>query len=146
MGTTLDLFATKMALAGAKIYVQTDGFDLSRVLLGSSSGLRDTMAYYRSGELRAFRKGQFKLHLITSGAYGQSPERVEHASGLLFHLGEDPGERFDVADRYPQVVAELKAEIARHQAAVPAAVPLFDRRLRQAPTAAVQESSAAGDP
>jgi hypothetical protein len=87
------------------------------------------MAYYRSCELRAFRKGPFKLHLITEGAYGQGPERTIHDKPLLHHLADDPSERFDVADQHPEVVAELMRAIEKHRSNMVERPPLFDRRL-----------------
>jgi hypothetical protein len=37
---------------------------------------------------------------------------------LLFHLGRDPSERFDVADAHPDVLAAVAKEVARHRATV----------------------------
>ncbi|MEM8769485.1 MAG: sulfatase-like hydrolase/transferase, partial [Pseudomonadota bacterium] len=128
LGSTLDVFATVAALAGVAAPA-TDGFDLSPVLRGSGGSPRDEFAYYRGSELRAYRMGPWKLHLVTEGAYNRPPPRVVHEQPLLYHLGEDPGERFDVADQYPEIVAELKAAIARHRASTPVAAPIMDKRL-----------------
>lgn len=129
MGSTLDLFNTVSSLAGVEGIGRTDGHDLSDTLLSGAPGPRESMAFYRGGELRAFRHGAYKLHLITEGAYGQPPARTEHDSPLLYHLGEDPAERFDIAAREPEVVKRILAEIDRHRSEVPVAAPLFDRRL-----------------
>jgi len=48
----------------------------------------------------------------------------------LFHLLEDPGERFNVADGHPEVVAELLAAVQRHQQQLEIKPQLFDRRLQ----------------
>jgi arylsulfatase A-like enzyme len=131
IGATLDVYVTALALAGAPPTLGTDGVDLSRTLLDGAGSPRDSMAYYRAGELRAFRKGHYKLHLITQGAYRQPPERTVHESPLLHHLGEDPSERFDIAAQQPAVVAELLAAVEAHRAAMAEKPPLFDSRLRQ---------------
>lgn len=131
IGATLDVYVTALALAGAPPTPGTDGVDLSRTLLDGAASPRDSMAYYRAGELRAFRKGHYKLHLITQGAYRQPPERTVHESPLLHHLGEDPSERFDIAAQQPAVVAELLAAVEAHRAAMVEKPPLFDSRLRQ---------------
>ncbi len=128
LGSTLDVFATVAALAGIETPT-TDGFDLSPVFLGSSEGSREEIAYYRGSELRAYRQGPWKLHLITEGAYNQPPPRVVHEQPQLYHLGEDPGERFDVSAQYPDVVARLEAAIARHRTSTPVAEPIMDKRL-----------------
>jgi uncharacterized sulfatase len=129
MGSTLDLFATVTTLAGIEGTGRTDGHDLSDTLLLGAPGPRESLAFYRGGELRAFRHGAYKLHLITEGAYGQPPVRTVHEAPLLYHLGEDPAEQFDIAAREPEMVERILAEIDRHRDEVPVAEPLFDRRL-----------------
>jgi hypothetical protein len=82
--------------------------------------------YYADNELRAVRKGPYKAHFITSGAYGVGGARVEHAPPLLFNLTEDPGEQHDIAGAHPDVVADILKEAATHRAAVVPGKPLFD--------------------
>jgi arylsulfatase A-like enzyme len=131
IGSTMDVYVTALALAGADPTTETDGFDLSATLTRGAPSPRSSLAYYRQGELRAYRHGPWKLHLVTEGAYRQPPERAEHDPPLLYHLGEDPGERFDVAARHPEIVAEIQALIAEHRANLPEKLPLFDARLGQ---------------
>lgn len=131
IGSALDLLPTVAALAGAAPPADRilDGVDLSRVLRGSGPGSRDTILYYWDSELRAIRKGRYKAHFITSGAYGEGDARVEHATPLLFDLARDPGERFDIAAEHPDVVAELRAAADAHRRTVVPAKPLFDDAL-----------------
>jgi arylsulfatase A-like enzyme len=129
IGSTLDIYVTALSLAGAELPSETDGADLTDALLRGAPSPRDTMAYYRAGELRAFRKGAYKLHLVTQGAYGQPPERTVHTQPVLYHLTSDPSERFDVAARNPQVVADLMQAIDRHRAGMVERPPIFDRRV-----------------
>jgi arylsulfatase A len=129
IGSTLDLYATALSLAGAPPEPQGDGFDLTDTLRSATAGPRETLAYYRSGELRAFRKGPYKLQLISEGAYGQPPEKTVHAQPLLYHLGDDPSERFDIAAEHPQVVAQLLESIEIHRAGMTEQAPIFDQRL-----------------
>ncbi len=130
IGSTLDIFDTALALAGALPATETDGFDLTATLLDGAASPRDTIAYYRAGELRALRKGPYKLHLITEGAYRQPPARTVHEKPLLHHLGQDPSERFDISEAHPEVVAEMLAAVAAHRASMVEKPPLFDRRLQ----------------
>jgi hypothetical protein len=68
--------------------------------------------------LAAIRKGPWKLHLMSRDANSANPLRMlprSHAVPLLFHLEHDPSELYDVAYRYPDVVAELVAEAERLQ-------------------------------
>ncbi len=129
IGSTLDLFDTVLSMAGLPRPDNTDGFDLSPTLLSRAPSPRDSIAYYRSGELRAFRQGAFKLHLVTEGAYGMPPTRQVHDPAVLHHLTDDPSERFDVAAEYPEVVERIRQAIERHRASVDVAPPIFDQRL-----------------
>ncbi len=131
IGSALDVFVTALELAGADGPAVTDGLDISPTLLKGASSPRDTLAYYHQGELRAYRMGRFKLHLVTEGAYGLPPERTEHEKPLLFDLQTDPGERFDIAAQHPEVVAKMLRAINAHRAALEEKPPLFDRRLVQ---------------
>jgi hypothetical protein len=75
------------------------------------------MFFYHGEELFAVRKGQHKLHFTTKVEYvGQQPER--HEPPLLFHLGHDPGENFDIAAQNPEVVGELIELAEKHRAGV----------------------------
>ncbi len=130
IGSTTDLFTTILALAGGTIPSDrpVDGLDLSPVLLGRGSSPRDFMAFYRRGELYAFRHRQYKAHFVTQGSYGGGPERTAHDPPLLFYLGNDPGENHDVAPDRPDVVADVVAAADAHRAAMTVAEPLFDAR------------------
>jgi len=86
------------------------------------------MAYYRMGELYAFRRGPFKTHFITEGRYGLPPERQECDPPLLFHLGEGPGERHNVAATQPDALAWVMEAIDAHRAGMTIGDPLFDVR------------------
>ena len=130
-GSTLDLFATVMQLVGGDATGATDSLDLGPVLLRGEPGPRDALPYYRSGELQAYRKGPWKLRLVSEGAYGMPPARTVHEAPQLFHLGGDPGERFDVAAKHPEIVAGLLREIEVHKATFEQQPPLFDQRLQR---------------
>ena len=128
IGSATDLFATAIALAGGTAPADRpiDGVDLSPELFGSGPGPRDLMAFYRMGELFAFRQGPYKVHFITQGGYGREPERTEHNPPLLFDLREDVGERHDLAAELPDTLAAVVAEAQRYQAQMTMAEPLFD--------------------
>ena len=103
--------------------------DLSGTLRGSAASPRNTLLYYWDSELRAIRKGKYKAHFITSGAYDDSEPRTVHAPPLLFDLAEDPGERFDVAAAHPDIVADLIRDADAHRRTVVPTKPLFDELL-----------------
>ena len=128
IGSGLDLFATAAAIAGGGVPTDrpTDSIDLSPALKTSAPSPRNELFYYWDSELRAVRKGHYKAHFITSGAYDDGEPRVVHDPPLLFDLSADPGERFNVAAEHADVVADLVKTANAHRSAVTSAKPLFD--------------------
>jgi arylsulfatase A len=131
IASSMDVFVTAAALAGAQPATTRpiDGVDLRAPLTGTGPSPRQLHFYYWDDELRAVRKGRYKAHFITSGAYGQFGERRAHTPPLLFDLAADPGERQDVAAAHPDVVADLLREAEVHRRGLVAGPPLFDRLL-----------------
>jgi arylsulfatase A-like enzyme len=115
MASTMDLFTTSLTLAGVPVPQDRviDGKSLLKVFQGGQGEL-DTFFYYRGPRLMAVRKGPFKAHLVTQPGYGPEPAQ-SHDPPLLFHLEHDPSERFDVAAQHPEVIAQIKREVERHQ-------------------------------
>lgn len=130
IGSTLDLLPTIAALAGAAPPDDRpiDGYDLSPVLRASNQGPRQAMFYYRGATLYAVRHGSFKAHLVTRSEYAGEPP-VVHAPWLLYNLDHDPGERFDVAARHPDVVATLRDVVETHRRTVTRVPSVLDTRL-----------------
>jgi arylsulfatase A-like enzyme len=117
--STLDVFPTALKLAGAPMPegVVLDGRDLTPVLFRQRARPAQSFIYYRGETLMAVRLREWKLHLRTQAGYGE-PAPKTHTPPLLFNLGIDPGERFDVAAQHPEIVAELEAAAAAHRAAM----------------------------
>jgi hypothetical protein len=86
--------------------------------------------YYWDNELRAVRKGAYKAHFITSGAYGEGEPRREHNPPLLFNLADDPGERRDIAAAHSDIVNDLIREADTHRRGMTMGKPLFDELAR----------------
>lgn len=122
--STLDVLPTVLALAKIPLPAERvlDGRDLSPVLLRHEELPARPFVYYRGETLMAIRLREWKLHFRTQAAYGE-PQAKVHEPPLLFHLGRDPGERFDVAAEHPDVVAELKAAAESHRATMVTAPP-----------------------
>ncbi len=117
MGATMDLYTTMLTLAGADVPSDrvVDGLDISPAMFGTGKSPRETMFYYRRDELYAVRKGQYKAHFITEPSYVKG-DKVHHDPPLLYHLGHDPSEKYDLAKDHPDVIEEIREEVARHQA------------------------------
>jgi arylsulfatase A-like enzyme len=127
IATTMDLLPTIAAWAGApQPALPIDGLDLGPFLEGKTdSSPRDHFFYYYGHELRAVRKGRWKLIFphksrsylgVEPGRNGLPGPYATIMTGLeLYDLVDDIGETRDVAAGHPDVVAELRelAEKAR---------------------------------
>lgn len=110
LAITMDLSASILAAAGIRppSNYRPDGIDLLPILRGTEP-IRDRRLFWRwdrpNRQQRAVRAGRWKL--------------VDDAGLLLlFDLGLDPGERIDLAARYPDRVAQLKQLLAAWEADV----------------------------
>ncbi len=65
---------------------------------------------------------------MTEPAYGGGAAE-KHDPPLLFDLGEDPAEKFDVAEQHPKVMAELRRIAAEHTEAMVPGEPQLQKRL-----------------
>ena len=131
IGSGLDLLATAASLSGAALPSDRaiDSVDLTPALKGGASP-REDLFYYWDSELRAVRKGRFKAHFITSGAYDDPEPRVVHDPPLLFDLSVDPAERYNIAADRPDVLADLVGAANTHRKSAEPAKPLFDELQR----------------
>jgi arylsulfatase A len=113
----VDLFPTLLSLAHAEHPKDRiiDGVDLSGTLLKGEPISERPFFFYRGTRLFAVRRGPWKMHLYTQKGYDQ-PQPDRHEPPLLFNLGVDPGETFNVATNHPALIAELQQEIEKHRA------------------------------
>lgn len=127
--TALDILPTVAKLCGARLpRKRIDGVDWTALLKGDNTVTprEKFYYYYRKNSLEAVREGDWKLVLAhpgrtyegflpgKDGKPGPSTENHEFPMAL-YDLRRDPGERYDVQEQYPDVVAKLKnvAEEAR---------------------------------
>jgi arylsulfatase A-like enzyme len=115
----MDLFTTCLKLTGVEVPSDRpiDGLDISPVLLGKGPSPRESFFYYRGPELYAARLGRFKAHYTTRAAYGKD-ERQAHDPPLLFDLGVDPGESFNIATNHPVIVESIARLVQQHRATI----------------------------
>ncbi|MFI3294976.1 MAG: sulfatase [Rikenellaceae bacterium] len=125
IGTTLDLLPTFCSYAGITPTNQVDGVSLREVFETAEGEPRDEFFYYRGGVIYAVRKGDYKLHQYTQGAYGD-PHRLKLESPTLYNLEKDPAESKDISAENPQVVKELLEMIEKQEKNYPPKEPIFD--------------------
>jgi len=120
MGSTLDLLPTFAGLIGARVPTDRtyDGYDLSPVLFGTGPSPRHEMFYYHGEQLFAVRSGPYKAHFKTKTSYVGQKQAVQHDPPLLYHLGHDPREKFNIAKDHPDIIEKIKRLAARHQAGI----------------------------
>ncbi len=120
LGSTLDLMPTICRLAGIDPPQDRilDGYDMSPVLFDSEKeSPRNEMFYYRVHELYAARKGPYKAHFITQGRYGSEPTDPQHHDPpKLYHVEEDPREKFNIAEEHPDVIKEIREMVEEKEA------------------------------
>ncbi len=126
IGSTMDVYATVLALSGVVSPNVVDGYDLSPTLFEGRPSGRNEMPYYQRGYLKAYRKGPYKIHFYDARA------DVLLGKPKLFDLRRDISELVDIADANPDVVAEMTAAAEQFRLSVPVAKPIFDMRLRDA--------------
>lgn len=129
MGSTLDLLPTfcEMAhipLPADRVY---DGVSLSNVFKGKSASKRESFYFYRGSELYAVRKGNYKAHFMYRPAYGAGKKEI-YETPVLYDMGTDPEELYNVADRHPKIVSELKKLAEEHKASIVVKESIFDKQ------------------
>ncbi|MBI3944683.1 MAG: sulfatase [Armatimonadetes bacterium] len=112
--TAMDFLPTFTLLAGGEPPTDRiiDGKDIRPLMAGEpgAKSPHDAHFYYHANTLRAIRMGDWKLHLTTPKVpNGPGGEERDLHPDMLFNLREDIGETTDVAHKYPEVVARLKA-------------------------------------
>ncbi len=111
-----DLAPTLLELAGVRTDIAFDGRSLMKLVRGRKASFESAMYITECTWMRkhGWRTPQWKLIIALEPDFHFKPE-VE-----LYNLVEDPDENSNVAGRYPNVVAMLKAEmeayIARREA------------------------------
>jgi len=120
IASTMDLLPTLAKLAGGRVPGDRviDGNDISPLMHGQEDATSPTSAYYyyQHTHLQAVRSGKWKLHLPRPANPPWTPNWAGHIAPadvidipapLLYDLETDIGERNDVSDRHPDIVARL---------------------------------------
>ena len=122
LASTIDLLPTLAVLTNCALpEKKIDGVNILPLLLGDENAnpRESFLYYYRKNSLEAVRKGDWKYVFAhpgrtylgfkpgVDGFPGGTNENFPYEEGL-YDLRRDPGERYDVKEYYPEVVAELK--------------------------------------
>ncbi len=99
VATSMDLFPTVARATGAYLPPgrTIDGRDVMPLLKDGAPSPHEYVYYFRGIQLQAVRDQTWKLR-----------KENPRAPLELFHLDRDPSERYNVAERYPDIVARLQ--------------------------------------
>jgi arylsulfatase A-like enzyme len=120
IASTMDMLPTLAALAGADTPADRviDGHDIRDLIHGVQGAKSPTRAfyYYQRTRLQAVRVGKWKLHIPRAidtrwERYSKPADAMPIKSAMLFDLEADVSETTNVADRHPDVVAQLMRHI-----------------------------------
>jgi arylsulfatase A-like enzyme len=117
MGSTLDILPSFCQMANVSIpnNLILDGKDLSGVWKNGWGNPRNEMFYYHGTQLFAVRNGDYKLYFMKNNPDGY-PEKLEQLEKVqLFNLSIDPSERFEIGDKHPEIVSEIKRLAKTHK-------------------------------
>ncbi|MEQ9407491.1 MAG: sulfatase [Fuerstiella sp.] len=119
-GCTLDLLPTIAAVSGASLPADRtlDGYDLSAVLFDGEASPRTSLFYYHGEECFAVRSGMYKAHFKTKTSYVGQQKAEVHDPPLLYHLGHDPGEEYNIAQDHPEIIEAIRSLKAQHEASI----------------------------
>ena len=123
IGSELDILHTFASLAGAQAPSDRvlDGYDLSQTLRGKAPSPRHTLFYYANsgaGILSAVRRDSFKALFVVTSTGAAGPAEATPAPPQLYNLDQDPSEKFDLAGKHPELLAELRKLADEHQKTV----------------------------
>lgn len=121
--STMDFYSTFAALAGTALPTDRviDGKDI-RPLLAATAGAKtpyDAFYYYNvGGKIEAVQAGDWKFRIYNSDRTVAVPAgtALKQGDSELYNLKDDIGEKTNVADKHPDIVARLKSMMERFDA------------------------------
>lgn len=115
VATMLDWMPTFAALSGAELPkgVRLDGYDISKVLLGTGERANQDYAYFRRNkDITAYRSGDWKIELPAPAINGNFFQRTVAARDtVLINLREDISETTNLYHKYPEKAKEMVTKL-----------------------------------
>jgi len=130
----LDIFPTILNIAGisaANLSNPIDGENISPVLLGTGHRKGDEFAYFNTGKIEAFRKGDWKIHFPTNDETFLGLLIFKATDSLLVNLKTDVSEQVNLWQSQPAKKQELLQ-----------ALEVYKKRFGDAPSALIQRMPA----
>ena len=120
---TIDLLPTAVALAGGTVPAEPviDGRDISPLLFGrTKQSPREAHYYFANYNLQAVRQGPWKLAIAAQpeGMGNSLPKDATNQTPRLYNLDQEIGERTNLAEQHPEIVARLMGLAAKIDAEI----------------------------
>lgn len=116
LASGIDLLPTFAALAGVDLPdAILDGRDLSALLRTGDGSPHEELVLFNNERVAAVRTARWKL-VVRSYYRSWDLPIAKFGYPLLFDMIEDPEESYNMAARHPEVMADMKARVARAQA------------------------------
>ncbi|WP_296595849.1 sulfatase [Phenylobacterium sp.] len=114
LASNLDLLPTLLNFAGRPLpEIELDGRDISAMLTAGQGSPHDEILLFNNNDVAAVRTERWKL---VARSYYRTYDIPLDQLPLLFDMPSDPGENYSVASLHPEVLADMRARIARARA------------------------------
>jgi arylsulfatase A len=111
----IDLLPTVAALAGKPLpKTEIDGRDLTGVLTKAARSPHDELVLFNNEKVAAIRTDRWKYVMRSYYRGSEYPLALVNDEGL-FDVRADPAEAYNLSTLHPDVVADMKARVARAQ-------------------------------
>jgi arylsulfatase A len=111
LSSNLDILPTVLGFAGTPPPdVELDGRDIGPMLRGEESSPHDEILLFNNNHVAGLRTERWKL---VARSYYRTYDAPLDQLPLLFDMAADPGENYSLAARHPDVLADMRARIAR---------------------------------
>ena len=121
-GNFMDLLPTFCKMAGAKIPdVILDGEDISQTIKNGKGDPDKVIHYYRFSTLYALRKGPYKAYFREYSGDRRTNEKhliIELETPELYNVDHDPAEKYNIAEKHPEIVKEMKILLTEHEKSI----------------------------
>ncbi|MCM2679334.1 sulfatase family protein [Echinimonas agarilytica] len=117
--SALDLLPTIAHYAKAELPKRTiDGHNIADYLEGKQSTLEHPNFLHFKNKVAGVRVGDWKYIRSGMAVYGKSGRTPNNEQELLFNLKDDPAEQTNLADRFPERVAELQTMVTTYESSL----------------------------
>jgi arylsulfatase A-like enzyme len=134
LASNLDILPTVLGLAGRTppADLELDGIDLSDLLESGTGEGHEEILLFNNNHVAGLRTARWKL---VARSYYRTYDAPLDGLPLLFDMQSDPGETYSVAARHPDILADMRARLARARSRYEPIANQFPRHVAPASAA-----------